>query len=195
MAHSSAATRTEQAGAQDSPGLRGEAAPAGVPQGAAGYGILMSAAGVGALLGVVTGAALAGRLPPALRIGTVIAAGAPLFGLLRLAPDLVVAAILLGLATFAWGPYSVLERTLVQRLVPDGMRSRLFGARIMISSLGFPLGSAIGGALIGGLGVPGVILAIACSYLLLGLLPLLAPALRGLDAAAGSRVQIRPTAG
>jgi hypothetical protein len=63
----------------------------------------------------------------------------------------------------------------------------------MVSSLGFPLGSAIGGALIGGLGVPGVILAIACSYLLLGLLPLLAPALRGLDAAAGSRLQIRPT--
>jgi hypothetical protein len=143
----------------------------------------MSAAGVGALLGVVTGAALAGRLPPALRIGTVIAAGAPLFGLLRLAPDLVVAAILLGLAVFAWGPYSVFERTLVQRLVPDDMRSRLFGARTMISSLGFPLGSAIGGVLIGGIGVPGVILAIACSYLLLSLLPLLAPALRGLDAA------------
>ena len=163
--------------------------------GAAGYGILMSAAGVGALLGVVTGAALAGRLPPSLRIGAVIVAGAPLFGLLRLAPDLAVAAILLGLAVFAWGPYSVFERTLVQRLVPDDMRSRLFGARTMISSLGFPLGSAIGGALIGGIGVPGVILAIACSCLLLGLLPLLAPALRGLDAAAGSRVQIRPTAG
>jgi predicted MFS family arabinose efflux permease len=151
--------------------------------GAAGYGILMSAAGVGALLGVVTGAALAGRLPPSLRIGAVIVAGAPLFGLLRLAPDLAVAAILLGLAVFAWGPYSVFERTLVQRLVPDDMRSRLFGARTMISSLGFPLGSAIGGVLIGGIGVPGVILAIACSYLLLSLLPLLAPALRGLDAA------------
>jgi hypothetical protein len=39
-----------------------------------------------------------------------------------------------------------------------------------------------------------VILAIARSYLL-GSLPLLAPALRGLDAAAGSRVQIRPTTG
>jgi predicted MFS family arabinose efflux permease len=163
--------------------------------GAAGYGILMSAAGVGALLGVVTGAALAGRLPPSLRIGAVIVAGAPLFGLLRLAPDLLVAALLLGLAVFAWGPYAVFERTLVQRLVPDDMRSRLFGARTMISSLGFPLGSAIGGALIGGIGVPGVILAIACSYLLLGSLPLLAPALRGLDAAAGSRAQIRPTAG
>ncbi len=163
--------------------------------GAAGYGILVSAAGVGALLGVVAGAALAGRLPPSLRIGAVIVAGAPLFALLCLASDVAVAAILLGLAGFAWGPYSVFERTLVQRLVPDDMRSRLFGARIMISSLGFPLGSAIGGALIGGIGVPGVILAIACSYLLLGLLPLLAPALRGLDAAAGSRVQIRPTAG
>jgi len=157
--------------------------------GAAGYGILMSAAGVGALLGVVAGAALAGRLPPSLRIGAVIATGAPLFALLRLASDLPVAAILLGLAVFAWGPYSVFERTLVQRLVPDDMRSRLFGARIMISSLGFPLGSVIGGVLISGIGVPAVILAIACSYLLLGLLPLLAPALRGLDAAAGSRVQ------
>jgi predicted MFS family arabinose efflux permease len=156
--------------------------------GAAGYGILMSAAGAGALLGVVAGAALVGRLPPSLRIGAVIVAGAPLFALLCLASDLAVAAILLGLAAFAWGPYSVFERTLVQRLVPDDMRSRLFGARIMISSLGFPLGSAIGGALIGGIGVPGVILAIACSYLLLGLLPLLAPALRGLDAA-GSRAR------
>ena len=156
--------------------------------GAAGYGILMSAAGAGALLGVVAGAALAGRLPPSLRIGAVIVAGGPLFALLCLASDLAVAAILLGLAAFAWGPYSVFERTLVQRLVPDDMRSRLFGARIMISSLGFPLGSAICGALIGGIGVPGVILAIACSYLLLGLLPLLAPALRGLDAA-GSRAR------
>ena len=118
-----------------------------------------------------------------------IVAGAPLFALLRLAPDLAVAAVLLGLAAFAWGPYSAFERSLVQRLVPDDTRGRLFGARIMISSLGFPLGGVIGGVLISGIGVPGVILAIACSYLLLGLLPLLAPALRGLDAAAGSWVQ------
>ena len=83
-----------------------------------------SAAGVGALLGVVAGGSLAGRLPPALRIGTVIAAGAPLFGLLRLAPDLAVAVILLGLAAFAWGPYFAFERTLVQRLVPEEARPR-----------------------------------------------------------------------
>jgi predicted MFS family arabinose efflux permease len=148
--------------------------------GSAGYGLLVSAAGAGALLGVVAGASLAGRLPPALRIGTVIAAGAPLFGLLRLAPDLAVAVILLALAAFAWGPYFVFERTLAQRLVPDDVRGRLFGVRMAISSLGFPFGSAIGGALIGAVGLRTVILAIACACLALALLPLLAPALRQL---------------
>jgi MFS family permease len=146
--------------------------------GPAGYGALVAAAGAGALLGVVAGPALSGRLPPSLRIGVVIVAGAPLFGLLRFAPDLAVAAVLLGLATFAWGPYYVFARTLMQRLVPEDVRSRAAGARMTITSLGFPLGSAVGGAVIGGIGVPAVILAIACSYLALGLLPLLAPPLR-----------------
>lgn len=160
---------------------------------AAGYGVLVSVAGIGALLGVVLGVGWFGRLAPSLRIGAVIVCGAPLFGLLRLAPDLPVAALLLGLAAFAWGPYYVFERTLVQRLVPEDIRSRLVGARMTISSLGFPLGSAIGGALLGALGLRTVIPAIACAYLALGLLPLLAPALRGL--AADRRLQIRPTAG
>ena len=57
--------------------------------------------------------------------------------------------------------------------------------RATISSLGFPLGSAIGGALLGGIGAPGVVVAIACSYLALALLPLLAPALRSLAVVAG----------
>jgi predicted MFS family arabinose efflux permease len=148
--------------------------------GPAGYGILVSAAGVGALLGVAVGPGLAGRLPPALRISVVIAAGAPLFGLLRLAPDLPVAVGLLGLASFAWGPYYVFERTLVQRLVPDEVRGRLFGVRMTITSLGFPVGSALGGVLIDAAGLRTVIIAIACGYLAFGLLALLAPALRQL---------------
>ena len=150
--------------------------------GPAGYGVLVSAAGAGALLGVVAGPGLSGRLPPSLRIGAVIVAGAPLFGLLRLAPDVAVAADLLALAAFAQGPYYVFERTLQQRVVPDRFLSRVAGARMTISSLGFPLGSAIGGVIIGGIGVPAVILAIACSYLVLGLLPLRAPALRATPA-------------
>jgi MFS family permease len=151
--------------------------------GSAGYGALVSAAGAGALLGVLAGPGLAGRLPPSRRLAVVIAAGAPWFGLLCLAPGLAVAAVLLGLATFAWGPYYVFERTLMQRLVPREILSRVAGARMTISSLGFPLGSAIGGVLAGGIGVRGAIVAIACSYLALGLLPLLAPALRTVNSA------------
>jgi MFS family permease len=151
--------------------------------GSAGYGALVSAAGAGALLGVLAGPGLAGRLPPSRRLAVVIAAGAPWFGLLCLAPGLAVAAVLLGLATFAWGPYYVFERTLMQRLVPREILSRVAGARMTISSLGFPLGSAIGGVLAGGIGVRGAIVAIACSYLALGLLPLLAPALRTVTSA------------
>jgi MFS family permease len=146
--------------------------------GSAGYGVLVSAAGAGALLGVLAGPGLSGRLPPSRRLAVVIAAGAPWFGLLCLAPGLAVAAVLLGLATFAWGPYYVFERTLMQRLVPREVLSRVAGARMTISSLGFPLGSAIGGVLAGGIGVRGAVLAIACSALALGPLPLLAPALR-----------------
>jgi predicted MFS family arabinose efflux permease len=143
---------------------------------AAGYGVLVSAAGAGALLGVMAGPVLFGRLPPRWRISGAIAAGAPLFALLRWAPDLPAAAILLGLATFGWGPYFAFDRTMMQRLVPDDVRSRLAGARMTISSLGFPLGSAIGGALIGAVGVPVMILAVGAAYLPLGILPRVAQA-------------------
>jgi predicted MFS family arabinose efflux permease len=143
----------------------------------------VSAAGAGALLGVLAGPGLSGRLPPSRRLAVVIAAGAPWFGLLCLAPGLAVAAVLLGLATFAWGPYYVFERTLMQRLVPREVLSRVAGARMTISSLGFPLGSATGGVLAGGIGVTGTIAAVAGSGLALGLLPLLAPALRAVGGA------------
>jgi len=151
--------------------------------GPTGYGVLVSAAGAGALLGVLAGPGLSGRLPPSPRLAVVIGAGAALFGLLALAPGLAVAAVLLGLATFAWGPYYVFERTLMQRLVPDQVRSRVAGARMTISSLGFPLGSAVGGTLTGRIGVTGTVLAVAGSGLALGFLPLLAPALRELGRA------------
>jgi predicted MFS family arabinose efflux permease len=163
---------------------------------AAGYGLLVSAAGIGGLIGVVAGPSLSGRLPPSRRIGLVILSGAPLFGLLRVAPGLPAAAGLLALAMFAWGPYFVFDRTLVQRLVPDADRSRVAGARMTISSLGFPLGSAAGGAVLGGLGAPDAVLAMAGCYLLLGLVPLVAPGLRALDAGrAAPWARAHPTAG
>ena len=152
---------------------------------AAGYGVLVAAAGLGGLLGVAFGPGLFGVIAaPWVRIATVIACGAPPFALLRVAPDLPAAAVLLGLAAFSWAPYFAFDRTLMQRLVPDNVRSAVAGARMTLTSLGFPLGSTIGGALIGAVGVPAMILAIAGAYLTLALL---ASGLRCYDPAAQDR--------
>ena len=48
------------------------------------------------------------------------------------------------------------------------------GARMTVSSLGFPLGSAVGGALIGAVGVPAMIVVIAGFFLAFAALPVLA---------------------
>jgi predicted MFS family arabinose efflux permease len=133
---------------------------------------------------VVVGPGLFSRLPVGWRIGGALAVAAPLFGLLRIAPDLPVAAVLLGLATFGGAPYFAFDRTLMQRLVPDDVRSRLAGARMTVSSLGFPLGSAAGGALIGAVGVPAMIVVIAGFFLAFAALPVLAV---GLSARPGAR--------
>ena len=124
--------------------------------GSAGYGVLVSAAGAGALLGVLAGPGLSGRLPPSRRLAVVIGAGAPLFGLLCLAPGPAVAAVLLGLATFAWGPYYVFERTLIQRLVPRQVLSRVVGARMTIFAR-FPAGQRDRRRAGRGIGVTGAI--------------------------------------
>jgi hypothetical protein len=55
---------------------------------------------------------------------------------------------------------------------------RFWLGMMTISSLGFPLGSAAGGTMTSGIGVPGVVLAVAGGGLAFGLLPLLAPVLR-----------------
>ncbi|MGH3204837.1 MAG: hypothetical protein ACRDP5_22720, partial [Streptosporangiaceae bacterium] len=73
-------------------------------------------------------------------------------------------------------------------LVPDDARSRLAGARMTVSSLGFPLGSAAGGALIGAVGVPAMILVIAVAFLALAALPVLAV---GLTAQPGAGHAVR----
>jgi MFS family permease len=148
--------------------------------GASGYGFLLSATGVGGLLGIVVGVSLFGGLPPGRRLGAVLVSGAPPFAALAVVTELPLAVLLAGLASFAWGPYYVLERSLVQRLVPDDARGRVFGARLALSSWGFPVGAAIGGAVLAAAGARPMVLGLAGTFLGLGLLALLAPPLRRL---------------
>jgi predicted MFS family arabinose efflux permease len=147
---------------------------------AAGYGLLVTATGVGALLGVVLGVPLFRRLTPSWRIGTVLLSGAPLFALLAVAPGPAFAYLVLGLASFLWGPYYVLERSLIQRLIPDAVRGQVTGARIALSSFGFPVGSAFGGLILATVSIPAAILAMAACYTALGLVAVVSRPIRRL---------------
>ncbi|WP_169514627.1 MFS transporter [Actinokineospora enzanensis] len=144
----------------------------GLGAGPGAYGLLIGATGVGALLGVACGRAIHGGLAPMRRIAVVLIGGAPLFGALAFVRDLPVAVVLTGLASFLWGPYYVLERSLVQRLTPGDVRGQVMGARTAVSSLGFPLGSATAGLLLAHVSLPTAVLVMAAAYVMLGLAPL-----------------------
>ncbi|WP_146060349.1 MFS transporter [Amycolatopsis sp. CA-128772] len=150
----------------------------GLRAGSSAYGLLVGVTGGGALLGVVFGQALSRNLRPTVKIALAIGGGAPFFGLLALAHNVVIAVVLVGVASFLWGPYYVVERSLVQRLIPPDLRGQVMGARTAISSLGFPLGSAAAGAIMAGASIDVVILAMTLAYAALALVPLLSSPVR-----------------
>ncbi|GAA3551066.1 MFS transporter [Amycolatopsis ultiminotia] len=155
----------------------------GLQAGSGAYGLLVGVTGGGALLGVVFGQALFRNLRPGVKIALAVGGGAPFFGLLALTGNVAVAVVLVGVASFLWGPYYVVERSLVQRLIPENLRGQVMGARTAISSLGFPLGGAAAGAVMAGASIGAVILAMSLAYVLLAMIPLLSGSLRKAAAA------------
>lgn len=136
--------------------------------GALAYGVLLGAAGAGGLCGVLCGLPLFLRLPVRARLPAVIAAGVPALAGLAATSSLPVAAALVAVASFLWGPFYAIERSLFQRAVPDDVRGQVTGARAAVTSLGFPLGSAAGGVLLSG-SVSSAVIALAVAYLVLAL--------------------------
>lgn len=146
--------------------------------GAAGYGLLWSAFGAGMLAGLLLTTRLVGRGRP----GIAFAAIAVLWGLL-LAPLAVLtrlgpAAVCFALAGAAWAPYSTVELSLLQRLVPAASRGAVFGARATLTGGVAALGPALGGVLLDHLAAPVVIGLSALACVLTGLGGLLSPTLR-----------------
>jgi predicted MFS family arabinose efflux permease len=135
------------------------------------YGLLVGAMGTGALLGVVFGRVVYGKLRPHLRMSLVLIGGAPPFAVLAAADNVPVAVVLVVVAMFLWGPYYVFERSLVQRLTPAQRRGEVLGTRAAILALGFPLGSAVGGALLAHVAMEAVIIGVAAAHVVLSLLP------------------------
>lgn len=118
--------------------------------GAGGYGLLVSLVGAGMLLSNLAAPWLGRRARPALLGGIAVAWGAAQAGL-GLSTSYPLSAALALLAGVAWGPYTALEVSTIQRRVPPEVLGAVFGARAALLTPAAPLGTAFGGALLGGL--------------------------------------------
>jgi MFS family permease len=146
--------------------------------GAAGYGLLWTAYGAGMLVGLLGGTPLlTGGRPGVIFASLALAYGvllAPLF-ILRTLP---VALLFFALAGCAWGPYTVIETALLQRLIPPGLQGQVFGARSTLTTAAVTFGPALGGALLEWLPASTVIGFAALGCVATGMVGLLSPALR-----------------
>jgi len=146
-----------------------------------GYGLLWTGFGMGAFAGVVTLTKLSRRWQPSIALPMIaVLWGAllcPLFFIRRLP----LAMLFLGVAGASWAPYTPMETTLLQRLVPAEMRGQVFGARHSLVAAAAPLGAALGGLLLEYLSAPLVIALSGLACILAGLGGLLSPSLRKLQ--------------
>ena len=148
--------------------------------GASGYGLLWTGFGVGALFGAL-GTPVVARLQ---RPGLLLAVIAVLWGAL-LAPLVVVhvlpaAMLFLALAGCAWAPYTAVETSLLQRLIPQRMHGEVFGARSTVTTAAAPVGAVLGGLMLGVSSAPAVIAVSALACVLSGGVSLASPTLRRL---------------
>ncbi|WP_165423186.1 MFS transporter [Ktedonosporobacter rubrisoli] len=148
--------------------------------GASGYGLLWSGFGVGALLGILPTSFIAARFRPGLTQPFI----AILWGLflcpLLITQNLPAACLFLALGAFAWAPYTPIETSILQRLIPAHLRGQVFGARLAIITASAPLGSVVGGFLLGYFPSPIIIGISGLACILAGIAGLLSPTLRNL---------------
>ncbi len=114
--------------------------------GAGAYGLMWGTFGVGALAGLVLAKPLS-RFRP----GMVNAAGAIAWGVivapLALVHQLPVAMALFFGGAFVWAPYTAVEISVIQRLVPAARHGVVIGTRRALLVAAFPAGAAVGGTL------------------------------------------------
>ncbi|WP_051809150.1 MFS transporter [Streptomyces sp. NRRL S-378] len=123
-------------------------------------------------IGAVAGSVLAGflgrwRLWPT-TAGIVIGFGVLLLPL-GLGVPTAVSVVCFGLAGLLWPPYSSLSTALFQRSVPGALLPQALAAGSAVRALSVPLGTALGGPLVAGLGAAGTLLVSGAGIALLGL--------------------------
>ncbi len=139
--------------------------------GASGYGLLLSAFGLGSLVGLLLNYRFISHLKrPAMALAAIFV----LFGLL------ILPLFFLALGGFIAGPYFVIGRSLMQRLVPVHLRGEVFGVQGALGTAGYPLGGTVGGILADYLTAPVAIGLSALGCVAAGSAGLFSPVLRGI---------------
>ena len=148
---------------------------------AGGYGLLWTGFGMGAFAGVLTLTKLSHRWRPSIALPMIAVLWGALLCPLFFIRQLPLAMLFLGVAGASWAPYTPMETTLLQRLVPAGIRGQVFGARHSLVVAATPLGAAFGGLLLKYLTAPKVIAISGIACILAGVGGLVSPSLRRLQ--------------
>jgi MFS family permease len=148
---------------------------------AGGYGLLWTGFGIGAFAGVLTLTRLSRRWRPGIALSMIAVLWGALLCPLFFIRQLPLAMLFLGVAGASWAPYTPMETTLLQRLVPAGIRGQVFGARHSLVVAATPLGAAFGGVLLQYLSAPVVIGVSGLACILAGVGGLVSPSLRQLQ--------------
>jgi MFS family permease len=147
---------------------------------AAGYGLLWTGFGMGAFAGVLTLTRLSDRWRPSIALPMIAVLWGALLCPLFFIRQLPLAMLCLAVAGASWAPYTPMETTLMQRLVPAEIRGQVFGARHSLVAAAAPLGAALGGVLLQHLSAPLVIAISGLACIFAGLGGLVSPSLRQL---------------
>jgi MFS family permease len=143
--------------------------------GALGYGLLWTASAVGSVAGGLANPAITRRLGQMASLIVAMAATALVFAGIGLAPDAVVAGVLMACNGFFVTMWNVVTVSLRQQIVPGDLLGRVNSAYRMIGWGLMPVGALAGGfvARVGGLRAPYVVGGIVCAVALVAVLPVL----------------------
>lgn len=147
--------------------------------GAVGVGLVAGVFAAGALAGSLLYGAVGHRLPQrALFVGGFLVSGFPRTAVAALCHGLVPLVVTAAVCGLAAGGLNPVIGTEMVRLVPERLRSRVFGAVTSGVLVAVPLGGLLGGWAVQAAGLTAAMLTVSAVYLATTLLPLVLPAFR-----------------
>ena len=149
--------------------------------GADAYGLLWTISGIGMILGNLILSKPLSRLPVGLVLSAITVAWGVAQLMMAVSPTLVLVAVWMFVAGLVWGPYSGLESTVAQRLIPPESHGRMFGAQESLVGPAGPLGMALGGLMLAGLSSRWVLGLSALACVITGLIALTSRQMRNLE--------------